>query len=209
VLVERRFFLLSQSEMPRKAEALPDVRKLLEFRAQVAKSLLGPENISSVTAFLCWKALLLAANTELGKDEFEKVDALVRNMLATYPSQLRLSLRRFVAALRQLGSPEISHGVRTEWLRKDYWPLEETERRVQQTLRSIRRLHADLDAMPDEALAILSDDIAAYLRHVRNITIGHAQVLTNMGFFPQIVGAFEDLVAQMAMLRHQEFNHRG
>lgn len=190
--------------MARRNERIPDVGRLLRLRTKVKRELLGPDVASSITAFIAWKACLVAAATERGDDEQTQVESLLETALKQQPSLLRDPLMDFVQALRGLASPEITPMVKQDWLEDPEHPNLGSE--VERVLRQLKTLETKLAQIPDNDLWRFASELTPHLRRVRHVVIGHARVMTTTVQFEKIVPAFEELTARLAQFQHQALN---
>src|SRR5690606_15048231 len=127
-------------------------------------------------AFIAWKALLLAAYTEGGLDERQRLDSTVQACLRHDASGLRPLVEDFVKALHGLAGRDVTPLVRMEWIADDRVPHADTE--VDRVLRSIRRLERDLPQIEDSSLWQMTSELVGHMLRIRHVVIGHARVTT-------------------------------
>jgi hypothetical protein len=186
----------------RKNSRVPDVPRLLALKHQVRESILGEETASSVSAFIAWKALLLASQAEVGGSEIARLKATVVECLRRYPKELRPALTSFVVALTRVSGPDVTPSVKSEWMGDPG----ELAGEVDRVLRSVKQLSRRLPETPDDRLWTLAEEVALRLRQIRHVVIGHARVTTGTPLFATIVKPFEELVTQLADLQHRILN---
>jgi len=148
--------------------------------------------VTSVTAFLAWKAFLITARSIGARSER---DRCVERLLQAQQQQreCRVYAARFAEALEALS--EQSNVAIAEWLAADDDDEDTRDGKVARFKREIARLTSRDDA---ELTVADQHTIAEYAVYLRHSVIAHGSVHSTGNLFEFVVPKFEDFIASVA-----------
>jgi hypothetical protein len=176
---------------PRK-KPWPDVPRLLQARARLA-TVFDEGVVSSVTAFLAWKAFLITAKSLGTGAERDRCTERIRDAIASEPTCARAAAR-FATALEILS--EQSNVAVAEWLVSDGDDADKRDRTVARFRREVGKLtsrgRSEPLAQPDRF------SVAEWAFAFRNAVIAHGSVHSTGNLFRLLVPSFDEMVCAVA-----------